>query len=114
MRRTTKLFAVLLALALVAAACGSDDTAPTTAAPTATDAPTTTDAMMDFEPMSMEAPNCDYGGRIAAIEAVDELTVQFTLCSPQPAFQQIAAFTPFGIQPSEHLEATGGAPLDNP
>ena len=31
-----------------------------------------------------------------------------------PAFQQIIAFTPFGIQPSEHLEATGGAPLDNP
>jgi ABC-type transport system substrate-binding protein len=24
------------------------------------------------------------------------------------------AFTPFGIQPAEHLEATGGSPLDNP
>jgi ABC-type transport system substrate-binding protein len=36
------------------------------------------------------------------------------MCSPVPAFKQIAAFTPFGIQSAEHLEATGGSPLDNP
>jgi ABC-type transport system substrate-binding protein len=36
------------------------------------------------------------------------------LCSPAPAFPQIVAFTPFGIQPAEHLEATAGSPLDNP
>jgi ABC-type transport system substrate-binding protein len=60
------------------------------------------------------APNCDYDGKIASIEATDEFTVTFTMCSPVPAFRQIAAFTPFGVQPEEHLEANGGAPLDNP
>ena len=62
----------------------------------------------------MAAANCDYGGKISSIEATGPLEVTFTLCSPAPAFPQIVAFTPFGIQPAEHLEATGGAPLDNP
>ncbi len=62
----------------------------------------------------MRAPDCDYGGKIESVTAPDPLTVVFSMCSPVPAFQQIIAFTPFGIQPSEHLEATGGAPLDNP
>ena len=32
------------------------------------------------------AESCDYGGIIQSIEAVDELTVKFTLCQPDPAF----------------------------
>jgi ABC-type transport system substrate-binding protein len=51
---------------------------------------------------------CGYGGNIQAIEAVDELTVKFTLCNPDPAFPSKAAFSAFAIHPSEHLEATGG------
>ncbi len=31
---------------------------------------------------SYAAVNCDYGGIIKSIEAVDELTVKFTLCKP--------------------------------
>ncbi len=58
--------------------------------------------------MSVSAENCDYGGKILSIEAVDELTVVFNLCSPDPAFLAKVAFTPFGIQPSEWLEQTGG------
>ena len=46
--------------------------------------------------------------------AVDEFTVEFELCGPHPAFLAQIAFGVFGIQPEEHLEATGGAPLDNP
>jgi ABC-type transport system substrate-binding protein len=60
------------------------------------------------EPMKVEAPNCDYGGKIQSIEAVDRLTVKFTLCKPDPAFLAKVAFTPFGIQPREYLEYTGG------
>lgn len=60
------------------------------------------------EPMSVAADSCDYGGKIESIEAVDRLTVQFNLCKPDPAFTAKAAFTPFGIQPREYIEFTGG------
>ncbi len=63
---------------------------------------------MAFEPMSVAAENCEYGGKILSIEAVDELTVQFNLCKPDPAFTAKIAFTPFGIQPAEWIEETGG------
>jgi ABC-type transport system substrate-binding protein len=63
---------------------------------------------MAFEPMSVAAENCDYGGKIGSIEAVDEYTVVFNLCKPDPAFLAKVAFTPFGIQPSEWIAETGG------
>ncbi len=72
------------------------------------------DAAGDFAGNSVAAPDCSYGGKISSIEATAEHEVTFTMCKPVPAFRQIAAFTPFGIQPEEHIEATGGAPLDNP
>jgi ABC-type transport system substrate-binding protein len=40
--------------------------------------------------------------------------VVFTLCSTDPAFLAKLAFIPFAVQPQEHLEATGGSPLENP
>ena len=61
----------------------------------------------DFAPTKVEAPNCDYGGEIKSIEAVDELTVKVTLCVPDPAFPSKIAFTSFAIQPKEYLEFTG-------
>lgn len=64
------------------------------------------DDMMDWS--SISAEDCSYGGNILSIEAIDELTVQFTLCAPDPAFPSKAAFAALGIHPSEHLEATGG------
>ncbi|NDJ60486.1 MAG: peptide ABC transporter substrate-binding protein [Chloroflexi bacterium] len=54
------------------------------------------------------APECGYGGNILEIEAVDPLTVVFTLCAPDPAFPSKAAFSALSIFPSEFLEATGG------
>ena len=63
---------------------------------------------MAFEPLVLEAENCDYGGKIKSIEAVDELTVRFNLCKTDPAFLPKLAFTPFAIQPKEWLEETGG------
>jgi peptide/nickel transport system substrate-binding protein len=117
--RRTRWVALVGALALVIAACGGDgagDTTTTTAAETTTTAgeTTTTPAGTDFEGLVLDAGGCDYGGTIAKIEAVDQYTVQFDLCKPDPAFLAKLAFTPFAIQPQEHMEATGGAPLDNP
>jgi ABC-type transport system substrate-binding protein len=102
MKTYLRVGALVFVFALVAVACGDDDAGTTTTAPTA------------FEGRVVAAENCDYGGKILSITAIDALTVEFQLCKPTPAFPQIAAFTPFGIQPEEHLAATGGAPLDNP
>ncbi|MBK8984656.1 MAG: peptide ABC transporter substrate-binding protein [Chloroflexi bacterium] len=70
-----------------------------------------TEEPAEFVPTSVAAENCDYGGKILSIEAVDELTVQFNLCKTDPAFLAKIAFTPFGIQPSEWIEANGGTGL---
>jgi peptide/nickel transport system substrate-binding protein len=113
---------LLVLASVVLAACGgapvTEEAAPTqapaTEAPTeaATEAPT--EAPAAYEGMMVEAPDCEYGGEIKSIEAVDELTVKFTLCVPDPAFPSKIAFTSFAVQPAEHLEATGGKPLENP
>src|SRR5690606_2853940 len=65
---------------------------------------------MAFEAMSLAAPDCEYGGLFKEIAALDAMTVQFTMCAPDPAFPSKAAFTSFAIQPSEHLETVGGTP----
>jgi ABC-type transport system substrate-binding protein len=86
-----------------------------TEAPTeaATEAPAT-EAPSTYEGMLVEAPDCEYGGEVKSIQAVDEFTVKFNLCVPDPAFPSKIAFTSFAIQPAEHLEATEGRPLENP
>ena len=59
--------------------------------------------------MTFSAPDCDYGGNFKSIEALDELTVQVTLCNVDIAFQYNMASLGLAIYPSEYLEATGGA-----
>ncbi|MEB2334982.1 MAG: ABC transporter substrate-binding protein [Anaerolineaceae bacterium] len=121
MKRNLFLALSLLILASMAlAACGPAATsapaepAATTAPvePAATTAPVEPSA--PFEGVSVAAPNCDYGGEFKSIEAVDEFTVKVSLCVPDPAFPSKIAFSSFAIQPAEHLEATGGSPLENP
>jgi ABC-type transport system substrate-binding protein len=58
--------------------------------------------------ITYSATSCDYGGTIQSIQAVDATTVVFTLCEPDGAFPAKVAFSSVGIQPAEHLEATGG------
>ncbi len=122
-RKLLLLFSVFVVFALALAACSGSSQAEPTTAP-ATSAPATTapveeaaeepaeeapaEETMAFEPMSVAAENCDYGGKIASIEAVDEFTVVFNLCKPDPAFTAKVAFTPFGIQPAEWIAETGG------
>jgi len=81
-----------------------------TTAPAPTEAPTAvvTEPPSTYEGMKVEAPNCDYGGNLKSIEALDELTVKFTFCNPDPAVPVKAAFSAFQIYPSEYLEKTGG------
>ena len=55
-----------------------------------------------------EAVSCDYGGEIKSIEAVDDMTVKFTLCAPDVAFLSKVAFSAFGIHPAAQLKARLG------
>jgi ABC-type transport system substrate-binding protein len=119
-RKLIAILALLLISAFVLAACQAPATEAPTEAPTEVveDSGDTDDGeemdeemdeeMAEFEPTSVAVDSCDYGGKIQSIEAVDELTVQFTMCKPDPAFPAKAAFTPFGIQPSEWIAETGG------
>ena len=86
----SKQFALILSVVLllgVLAGCAGP--APTGSEPAAdaTEAPAEEMAEpVEFAPMSVAAENCDYGGKILSIESIDELTVQFNLCKPDPAF----------------------------
>ena len=127
MRRSKRAVALgmVAVLGLIAAACGDDDdsgSATTTAgggatttagAATTAGGATTSAAAPDIgELLSYdESAQCGvdpYTGNLAKIEAVDALTVKFTLCTPDVAFPSKVAFSAFQIMPSEYLESTGG------
>jgi len=123
---------VLVVFSMLLSACAQQSVATTEAPPPPTEAPPptevpptepppptevpATEAPPTYEGMKYEAPNCDYGGILKSIEAVDELTVKFTMCVPDPAFPAKAAFSAFQIIPAEYLESTGGGGdlVDNP
>jgi len=107
--------AVLMIASLVLAAC-QPATTPTTPPQPPAQQPTTppeppaqqptTPPQAGFEPMVYGMESCEnYNGIIKEIAALDELTVRFTLCVPDPAFESKAAFTAFAIQPKEWIEA---------
>lgn len=91
-------FAVLIVLSLLMTAF------MTAAAP----APVAVEKQAAFEPLKVVAPDCEYGGEFKSIEAVDESTVKFTLCNPDPAFPSKVAFSVFAIQDKEYLDANKG------
>jgi ABC-type transport system substrate-binding protein len=99
---------VLMIASLALAACGTPATeAPPPEQPeaTAVPAPELPYEIKPFsEPMVLDAGGCDYGGAVRSVEAVDEFTVVFTLCGPDPAFLPKIAFNVFGIYPQEWLE----------
>jgi len=67
--------------------------------------------------LKFSAPDCNYGGEIKSIEAVDASTVKFTLCSSDAAFPSKAAFSAFGIHPAAQLTKDSGGGddlLNNP
>jgi ABC-type transport system substrate-binding protein len=122
--KQSKVFFVLslvIVASMVLAACGQATTAaPTTAAtteaptsaPATTEAPTTAPAGY-VSPTSLVAPDCNYGtadnpAKLKAIEAVDDYTVKFTLCAPDPAFPSKVAFSVFSIADSADMDANNG------
>lgn len=125
-RKLWSLVAVLMVLALLVAACQpaaqptqapAQPTEPP-AQPTEPPAqPTEPPAQPTEVPMSKwakyEAPDCEYGGLLKSIEAVDATTVKFTMCAPDPAFPSKVAFSSVGIHSAAHLEKTGGKPLED-
>lgn len=103
MKRSNRIMALVSLLvfaSLVLAACQPAATPEPTAIPEPTKPP--------FAAMSHSAPDCSYGGEFKSIEAVDEHTVKFTLCFPDPAFLSKVAFAAFAIQDTDYLNETGG------
>jgi peptide/nickel transport system substrate-binding protein len=111
LKKLSTLFALLVVLSLVMAACGpAPEATDAPAEPTAAEAePTAEEPAEDFTGSILDAGSCDYGGKVQSIEAVERLSVVFTLCRPDPAFEAKIAFTPFGIQPAEWIAETGGS-----
>lgn len=131
-RKLWALMSLLVVVAMVFAACQPPQ-APATPQPTAVPAkptqpppPPPTQPPAQPTPMpqpteapkpqfaSKSAPDCSYGGEMKSIEALDEKTVKFTLCTPDPAFPSKIAFSSFAIQSAKHLQETGGKPLEDP
>lgn len=63
----------------------------------------------DFTAQRLAAVNCNYGGLLSAVEAIDANTVRFTLCSPDPAFPVKMANPAFAILDQDYLNTTQGA-----
>ncbi len=109
MRKVTLWLSVLVLLGLVVAGCGAP--AGTTGTTAEEPAAAATEAAVEagpFEPMAVSAPDCEYGGEFQTIESLDEKTVKFTLCYPDPALPSKVAFSAYGINDAGYLEETGG------
>ncbi len=107
-----KLLAVAMIASMFLAACAPAATPTQAPAAPATAAPQPTAAPAFTAKYNLSAPDCSYGGEMKSIEAVDQYTVKFTLCTPDPAFLSKVAFPAFGIQSAAHLEKTGGGGAD--
>ncbi|HSL76748.1 MAG TPA: ABC transporter substrate-binding protein [Candidatus Limnocylindrales bacterium] len=124
-RWSPRLAALLAGAAIVFSACAGTTATPTPSAggsepPAQSVAPSTPDpnySAMAY-PESGEAPcgTDGYTGLMKKITALDELTVEFQLCAPDPAFIPKIAFSVFGIWDSDYLTAHAAdkSYLDNP
>lgn len=65
-------------------------------------------ALSQDEMLSFSAADCDYGGNLKSVEALDALTVRVTLCNQDAIFEQKAASLGLSIHPAEYVNATGG------
>src|SRR3990172_3444256 len=98
-------FSIVVALGLVVAAC---TTTSTSQEPSGSAEPSTPESMAPFVATSYPADgpaDCAYGGEFSQITAVDEFTVRFDLCYPDPAFLSKIAFTANAIHDTAWLEA---------
>lgn len=124
-RKMWALLAVLMVVSMVISACQPAATATPKPVPTSAPAPTnppppppppTAAPVPTAAPMAhamLAAKDCTYGGIMKSIEAVDAVTVKFTLCASDPAFPSKIAFSSLGIQSAAHLTKSAGKPLED-
>jgi peptide/nickel transport system substrate-binding protein len=106
-KRPELLAAVNQALAAVKASGEYDAIVNKYLAPAAATPAATAAAPAATEAAKVDAA-CAYGGEFKSIEAVDDLTVKFSLCAPDVAFPSKVAFSAFPIWPAAYLEKAGG------
>ena len=58
--------------------------------------------------LSFGAADCDYGGNLKSVEALDELTVRISLCNQDAIFEQKVASLGLSVHPAEYVNATSG------
>ena len=94
----------LVAAALVAGACGTDPQPTTAPSPTPSPSPTPVPSVTEIPfqaaawPVAGSACGLEgYEGRLGRIEALDALTVRFTLCAPDGAFRARVAHPALAI-----------------
>jgi peptide/nickel transport system substrate-binding protein len=68
----------------------------------------TNNVLGNFRPLSVVSPDCNYGGEIKSVQAIDAVTVKFTLCEGDASFPSKIASPIFAIQDQEVLAKTGG------
>ena len=101
--RRRRTFSSLVAFGLVLAACSGASPSPSTSA-SATAGPSFGPFVaLSYPPTGLA--DCAYGGEFKQIKAVDELTVEFDLCNPDPAFLPKLALANNEIQDSDYLAA---------
>lgn len=61
-----------------------------------------------YSPMKVEAPDCNYGGEIKSVEALDAYKVKFTLCAPDVSFPAKLTSPVMAVQDSDTLNQTQG------
>jgi peptide/nickel transport system substrate-binding protein len=104
--RRWRSFSTLMVLGLVLAACqsGSSQSASPGESTTSSAAESVAPFVATSYPEGAPA-DCAYKGEFSQIKAVDELTVEFTLCHPDPAFLAKTALASNEIQDSDYLAA---------
>ncbi len=114
-RLLVSIFTIVVAMSVLLGACTpAAPAAPAEPAqPAATDVPAAPEIKPDypevaFAPVKKEAPDCEYGGNMKSMEAVDEHTVVFTFCNPDPAFLAKISVPAFIILDTGYLQAIGG------
>jgi ABC-type transport system substrate-binding protein len=111
---------LLVAVVLIAGACGEPDQPTDTTQPSTSRPVTAPPSSGPFEPMTWpptgDGAPCDqaqppdaeheaYTGVIRRIRAIDDATVEFSLCAPDVALPTRLAFVAFGINDTAWLES---------
>jgi peptide/nickel transport system substrate-binding protein len=113
-------FTIVMALGLALAACGGASSP--SAAPSTGQSAGPSESMAAFEPMTypVDGPaECGADNNptnLSEIKAIDEHTVEFTLCNPDVAFLSKIAFSSLAIDDSDYLKehGTNGSLVDEP